>query len=145
MQQWIDRTPNYFKLGPEEQINKIKTVLTMETVIEYLRLNNYIREGIDMIETGIDEEGSIVVSAYYVNDTELTDKVFNEQMTEEQVNQMETEYNIIDNSINIVEEAKKKMESMKNVVPFENRETRRLRNKQTTNSKKKANTVSTNK
>ncbi|WP_263117553.1 hypothetical protein [Bacillus subtilis] len=125
----VDRTPDFFKLSHEEQVNKIKTVLTFETVIEYLRLNDYIHEGIDMIETGIDNEGSIVVSAFYANNTEITDSIFANGMTEEEVNQMEKDFNVIDSSINIVEEAKKKMESMKNVVPFENRATRRLREK----------------
>lgn len=125
----VDRTPDFFKLSHEEQVNKIKTVLTFETVIEYLRLNDYIHEGIDMIETGIDNEGSIVISAFYANNTEITDSIFANGMTEEEVNQMEKDFNVIDSSINIIEEAKKKMESMKNVVPFENRATRRLREK----------------
>lgn len=125
----VDRTPDFFTLSHEEQVNKIKTVLTFETVIEYLRLNDYIHEGIDMIETGIDNEGSIVVSAFYADNTEITDSIFANGMTEEEVNQMEKDFNVIDSSINIIEEAKKKMKSMKNVVPFENRATRRLREK----------------
>lgn len=123
----VDRTPDYFNLSPEEQTNKIKTTLTIETVIEYLRLEGYIREGIDMVEVGIDEEGSLVVQAYYVAKTELTEKVFKEQMTEEQMEEYERQINILDGSMNIYEEAKKKLEQMKkdNVIPFPNREARR--------------------
>jgi len=124
----VDRTPNWMELEPEEQSNKIKTVLTIETVIEYLRLENYIREGIDMIEVGIDPEGTIIVSAFYIQKDEVTDKVFKDQYTEEQINQMEKQLNVLDGSINIYEEAKKRVEKMKknNVVPFQNRAARRL-------------------
>lgn len=124
----VDRTPNWRALEPEEQINKIKTVLTQETVIEYLRLNEQIRPEVDMLEVGIDVEGSIIVSAYYIEKNELTEKVLKEnEMTEEQVEQLEREINILDGSINIYEEAKKKLEQMKkdNVVPFQNRAMRR--------------------
>ncbi|MES9681719.1 hypothetical protein ABWK22_02140 [Gottfriedia acidiceleris] len=128
----VERTPGYFQLKPEEQVNKIKTTLTIETVIEYLRLNEYIREDIDMIEVGIDEEGSIVVSAFYVAKTEVLEKVFTEELTEEQTNELEKQINILDGSINIYEEAKKRLEQMKkdNVVPFQNREARRRLNRQ---------------
>lgn len=124
----VDRTPNWMELEPEEQSYKIKTVLTIETVIEYLRLENYIREDIDMIEVGIDPEGTIIVSAFYIKKNEITDKVFKEQYTEEQIEQMEKQLNILDGSINIYEEAKKRVEQMKknNVVPFQNRVARRL-------------------
>ncbi|UOE58210.1 hypothetical protein [Cytobacillus oceanisediminis] len=123
----VDRTPNWVKLDTNTQVNKIKTVLTQETIIEYLRLNDYIREGVDMVEVGIDEEGSVVASVFYVEKTEVLEKVFTDEMTEEQVNQLEKEINILDGSINIYEEAKKKMEQMdKNkVVPFMNRAARR--------------------
>lgn len=128
----VDRTPDFFELEPEVQTNKIKTVLTIETVIEYLRLNDYIREGIDMIEVGINDEGTIIVSAFYVAKTELTEKVFSEEMTEEQIDEMERQINILDGSINIYEEAKKRVEKMKknNVVPFQNRAARRKAQKQ---------------
>lgn len=129
----VDRTPNYFQLDPEVQVSKIQTTLTIETVVEYLRLHEYIREGIDMIEVGIDQEGSIVVSAFYVEKTETLEKVFNEEMSEEQINELEKQVNILDGSINIYEEAKKRVEKMKkdNVIPFQNRAARRLAKSQT--------------
>ncbi|MEX3713411.1 hypothetical protein ABFV99_13485 [Cytobacillus horneckiae] len=123
----VDRTPDYFTLEPEEQVDKIKIALTYETVIEYLRLNDYIRDEVNMLETGIDEEGTIVVTAFYIKDTDLTKEVFKDELTEEQELQLEKQMNILDGSINIYEEAKKRLETMKNtVVPFQNRAQRRL-------------------
>lgn len=123
----VNRTTGYFQLTPEEQVDKIKTTLTMETVIEYLRLNEYIRVGIDMVEAGIDEEGSIVVTAYYVEKTEELEKVFGEDMSEEEIDELERQVNILDGSMNIYEEAKKKLEQINanKVVPFQNRAARR--------------------
>lgn len=121
----IDRTPTYFALTSAEQIDKIKITLTFETVVEYLRLKDYIRENVYMIETGVDVEGTIVISAFYVKSTEVTDKVFNDSISEEQEKQLEKDINIIDSSINVVEEAKKRLKE-NNVVPFQNRAQRRL-------------------
>ncbi|PFB64374.1 hypothetical protein [Bacillus cereus] len=128
----VERTPGYFQLTPEEQVNKIKTTLTIETVVEYLRLHEYIREGIDMIEVGIDPEGSIIVSAFYVEQNETLDKVFRKDLTPEEIDQLEKEVNILDGQVNIYEEAKKRLDQMKkdNVVPFQNREARRLAKQQ---------------
>ncbi|PFP65215.1 hypothetical protein COK00_11380 [Bacillus cereus] len=128
----VERTPGYFQLDPEEQVNKIKTTLTIETVVEYLRLHEYIREGIDMIEVGIDPEGSIIVSAFYVGQDEALDKVFRKELTPEEIDQLEKEVNILDGQVNIYEEAKKRLDQMKadNVIPFQNRAVRRLAKQQ---------------
>lgn len=130
----VDRTPNWVQLDSEEQVNKIKIALTYETVIEYLRLHEYIREGIDMIETAVDEEGSIVISAYYVNDTEETKKMFKD-VSEEDIKKMENDINqfnaaasALDGSINILEEAQKRIKA-NNIVPFQNRAARRAAKK----------------
>lgn len=122
----VERTPGYFQLTPEEQVNKIKTTLTIETVVEYLRLHEYIREGIDMIEVGIDQEGSVIVSAFYVGQDETLDKVFRKELTPEEIDQLE-KVNILDGQVNIYEEAKKRLDQMKadNVIPFQNRAARR--------------------
>lgn len=69
----VDRTPDWMELGEDEdttealQIAKIKTVLTQETVVAYLQEQEVIRDKVDTLELGIDEEGSIVVYAYYTN------------------------------------------------------------------------------
>lgn len=63
----VDRTPSWNDMEPEDQISKIKAVLTQETVIYYLRGFGTIRDLVDVIETGIDEEGSIVLYVYYTN------------------------------------------------------------------------------
>lgn len=121
----VDRNPNWARLTPESQINKIKVALTQETVAEYLRLNKYISENVDMLEMGIDKEGSIVVSAFYIEQPEAVKNAL-PQLSEEEVNEMEAQMNILDGSIDILGEAKKKLESMDKVVPFQNRAARRL-------------------
>src|SRR4051812_11366303 len=52
----VDRTPNFMKLKSEVRIEKIKAVLTEETVVEYLRHEGIIRKNVDMVEVGVDEE-----------------------------------------------------------------------------------------
>lgn len=124
----VARTPDWFKLSEEEQTNKIKTVLLQETVIEYLRLNQFIKEDVTMVDVGIDKEGSVIVSAYYVEENDLLGKIQVPEMTEEELNKMEAEINIIDSSIDIVAEAEKRIQKMKeknNVIPFKNRSKRR--------------------
>ncbi|WP_455660789.1 hypothetical protein [Pradoshia sp.] len=128
----VDRTPNWGTLESDEQLDKIKTALTYETVIEYLRLENYIREDADMIEVAVDEEGSIVVSVYYVAKTDETAKLFKDEMSEEQINQLENQMNQVHafDMDNILEEAKKRLEKKNNVIPFANRAARRAAKKQ---------------
>lgn len=125
MDKLVDRTPGYFELHPEEQVAKVTTALTIETVIEFLRLTEYIREDVSMLENGISDESAIVITAYYIRDHEVTNKVFADEMTEEQVNQMEREINLFNSEVDIYEEAKKRLAKMNNVIPFQNREERR--------------------
>lgn len=126
----VERTVDYFQLEPKEQVRKIETTLVIETVIEFLRLTSFIKDGIDMVEAGISDEGSVVVTAYYVGQNELTKKVFDGEMSEAEVNEMEKQINILDGSINIYEEAKKRLaEKQNNVIPFQNREQRRIAKK----------------
>lgn len=63
----VDRTPDYYDLEVEQQLDKIKICLTQETVIEFLKQQGTIRPKCDMVQVGIDEEGSVVVEAYYTN------------------------------------------------------------------------------
>lgn len=105
----VDRSPNWSTLSQEEQINKIKTILTQETVIEYLRFNGDIRQDVNMLEAGIDKEGSIIVTAFYIKDDEQIEKVLYPELTEEQVNAMEREINILSNDMNLLEVAQKQL------------------------------------
>ncbi|MEK1828890.1 hypothetical protein AAAC51_07015 [Priestia megaterium] len=102
----IDRTPNYFELDSKEQVAKIKMVLTTETIVEYLRLHDYIKKDVDMLEIGINDEGTTIVSAFYVEKGELENEVFKDQMSEKDVEELERQYNALDGSVNIYEEAK---------------------------------------
>jgi len=110
----VDRTPEWTSLKQEVQMDRIKIILTQETVIEYLRYNEDIKEDVSMIETGIDEEGSIIVTAYYIQEDEATNNILGQDpLTEEQVNEMERSFNVVTSQINVVEEAKKRLEQMK--------------------------------
>lgn len=106
----VDRSPNWASLTQEEQIDKIKTILTQETVIEYLRLNGDIRENVNMLETGIDQEGSIVITAFYIHEDEKVKQVLHPELTKEQVDAMEREINILSNDMNLLEVAQKQLE-----------------------------------
>lgn len=106
----VDRSPNWASLTQEEQIDKIKTILTQETVIEYLRLNGDIRENVNMLETGIDQEGSIVITAFYIHEDEKVKQVLHPELTKEQVDAMEREINILSNDMNLLEVAQKRLE-----------------------------------
>lgn len=61
----VARTLDWYNLSTEVQFAKIKSVLTMESVIEYLRSIETLRAQCDVLEVGVDPEGSIVVEAYY--------------------------------------------------------------------------------
>lgn len=105
----VDRSPNWVSLSQDVQLNKIKTILTQETVIEYLRFNGDIRENVNMLETGIDEEGSIVITAYYIQEDEQIKEALYSQLTEEQLEAMEREINILSNDMNLIEVARKQL------------------------------------
>src|SRR5699024_8149775 len=105
----VDRTPEWLSLESDEQTHKIKAALIAETIIEYLRLNEYVKDGVEMIEVGIKDDLSILASAFYVdNDTAIESQIAS-QLSEEELQEMENQINILDGSINIFEEAKKKM------------------------------------
>lgn len=128
----VDRTPDWLSHEEEDRMVKIKAALIQETVVEYLRLTEEIREDVDMLEIGIDKEGSIIVSAYYIDKSQIPKEIIEKnKMTHEKVEQLEREINILNGSINIYEEAKKKLEQMKkdNVVSLPNRAARRQRKK----------------
>lgn len=109
----VDRTLNWAELSTEEQVNKIKAVLTQETVVEYLRKENIIRDKVDVIEVGIDHEGSIVVYAYYTNLNREQRRRMKKQMNEEKIEQMKQVVNIMGSNDNIIDLAAKKIEKLK--------------------------------
>ena len=106
----VDRTPNWAALSQDEQINKIKTILTQETVIEYLRFNGDIRENVNMLEAGIDEEGSIVITAYYIQEDEQIKHALQSELTKDQVDAMEREINILSGNTNLLDAARKQLD-----------------------------------
>lgn len=120
----VDRTPHWMKLSDEERTNKMKIVLAQETVVEYLRLNEMVRQEADMLEVGIDEEGTIVVSVYYIEKNEEVDNAL-KKPSQEEIARLEREVNILDGRMDLVEEAKKRLEKKQGKVIPLNRAARR--------------------
>jgi len=118
------RTPYLFQMEPTQIHEKIKVALTQETVIEYLRHEGIIRKEVDMVEAGIDEEGSVVVTAFYTKVSREIRRAIQKNMKPEDMERMEQAINLLDQDVNLVEAAAKKLEAMKNkpkVVPFKKR------------------------
>lgn len=107
----VGRTTNWLELETEEQIAKIKAVLTQESVIEYLRAKNIIRDKVDVLQTGIDEEGSIVIEAYYTNLNREQRRAVEQTMSDAQKKRMAEAVNVLGQE-NIIDLARKKMEKM---------------------------------
>jgi hypothetical protein len=120
----VDRTLNWMKLKEEVRIDKIKTVLTEETVIEYLRHEGIIRKDADMVEAGVDKEGSIVVTVFYTKVPRAIRRAIAKETNEKKVREMETTLNILDQDMDLVQAAAAKLASLKQpqkVVPFKPR------------------------
>ena len=120
----VDRTLNWMKLKEEVRMNKIKTVLTEETVIEYLRHEGIIRKDADMVEAGVDKEGSIVVTVFYTRVPRAIRRAIAKETNEKKVREMETALNILDEDMDLVQAAAAKLASLKapqKVVPFKPR------------------------
>lgn len=109
----VSRTPDWLDIEPEDQISKIKTVLTQESVIEYLRYKDIIRKKVDIIEVGIDGEGSVVVEAYYTNLNREQRRAAEKSMSEEQKKRMASAVNILSGNDNLIDLAAKKLEKLK--------------------------------
>lgn len=107
----VGRTTNWLELETEEQIAKIKAVLTQESVIEYLRAKDIIRDKVDVLQTGIDEEGSIVIEAYYTNLNREQRRAVEQTMSDAQKKRMAEAVNVLGQE-NIIDLARKKMEKM---------------------------------
>jgi hypothetical protein len=111
----VRRTPNWKELETEEQVEKIKTVLTIETTIYYLECIETIRPQVDVIETGIDDEGSIVVEAYYTNMSREQRRAAEKAMSENDKEALVAAVAQIDQLMekgNVLDLAKKRMEKM---------------------------------
>lgn len=111
----VSRTPDWYDLDNEVQVAKIKSVLTMESVLEYLRSIETIRPQIDIVEVGVDPEGSVVIEAYYTNMNREQRRAMEQGMKEgdkaklaEAVNQ----FDLFNEKNNIIDLAKAKLERM---------------------------------
>lgn len=98
----VDRTPNFIKLKPEVAVEKIKMVLTQETVIEYLRHQDIIRKNSDMVEVGVDEEGSLVVTAFYTKLSRDVRRALKKQYDAKDMAKAEAAINILEGEDNLV-------------------------------------------
>jgi hypothetical protein len=98
----VDRTPNFIKLKPEVAVEKIKMVLTQETVIEYLRHQDIIRKNADMVEVGVDKEGSLVVTAFYTKLSRDVRRALKKQYDAKDMAKAEAAINILEGEDNLV-------------------------------------------
>lgn len=111
----VSRTADWMDLESEDQIAKIKSVLTMESVVEYLRSIETIRPQVDFVENGVDEEGSVVVTAYYTNLNREQRRLVNATMSDEQKQKMKDDVGQLDVLMqqgSIIDLAKAKLEKM---------------------------------
>lgn len=109
----IDRTPEWLDLDPEVQMDKIKTVLTLETVLAYLQEKGIIRDLVDTVEIGIDIEGSIVVYAYYTNLNREQRRRIMKSLSEDKKKAMIEAVNIFGSNDKLIDLAAKKLERLK--------------------------------
>lgn len=109
----VDRTPEWHDLDVEIQVEKIKATLTQESVIEFLKDKEAIRPNCNMVQTGIDQEGSIVIEAYYTQLNREQRRLISKSMTDEQKDGMREAVNILSGNDNIVDLAAKKLEKLK--------------------------------
>jgi hypothetical protein len=108
----VVRTSNWNKLEVDEQVAKIKATLTQETVIEFLKAKEVIRPKCDVVQTGIDVEGSIVVEAYYVQINREQRRLMDKAVSEAEKQRMAEAINIMGGNDNLVDMAKARLEKM---------------------------------
>ena len=109
----VERTPDWLDIEPEEQIEKIKAVLTQESVLEYLKVIEAIRPQCDMVQTGIDAEGSIVIEAYYTQVNRAQRRAIDKKMSEQEKKNTSSALNILSGNDNLVDLAAEKLKRMK--------------------------------
>lgn len=110
--QLVARTAEWLDIEPDEQINRIKAVLTQETVIEYLKEKEVLRKNCDMVQTGIDVEGSIIIEAYYTQLNREQRRAIDKSMTQEEKEKMVEAVNILSGNDNLVDLAAAKLKKM---------------------------------
>lgn len=108
----VDRSLDWNDTPVEIQVERMKAVLTQETVIEYLRFEEVIRPNCNMVQTGIDEEGSIVIEAYYTQLNREQRRAIDKSMSEEEKKNMVEAVNILSGQDNLVDLAAKKLERL---------------------------------
>jgi hypothetical protein len=108
----VGRTPEWLDLEPEVQVDRIKAVLTQESVIEYLKNKEVIRPQCDMVQTGIDIEGSVVIEAYYTTLNREQRRAIDKSMSDKQKQDMREAVNILSGNDNLVDLAAAKLKKM---------------------------------
>jgi hypothetical protein len=108
----VDRSQEWNDVEPDIQLERIKAVLTQESVIEYLKSVEVIRSKCDMIQTGIDVEGSIVIEAYYTQLNREQRRAIDKSMSEEKKKDMAAAVNILSGNDNLVDLAAAKLKRM---------------------------------
>jgi hypothetical protein len=107
----VHRTPDWATLDTEDQIARIKSVLTTETVLLYLEAKKYIRPNVDLVEVGVDPEGSVVVYVFYTGTNREKRRAYKKKHGEEHIQQLIDEHNFMGGQ-NIVDMAQVKLERM---------------------------------
>jgi hypothetical protein len=108
----VDRTPEWNKLDTEVQVAKIKAILTQESVIEFLKAKEVIRPKCDVVQTGIDIEGSIVIEAYYVSLNREQRRLIDKTHSEAEKQRLAEAVNIMGSNDNLIDMAKARMEKL---------------------------------
>lgn len=107
----VHRTPEWKELDTEDQIERIKSVLTMETVLLYLQARKYVRASADIVELGVDQEGSVVVYAFYTGTNRAKRRAMKKQYGEQGIQDMINAHNFMGGQ-NIVDLAQEKIKRM---------------------------------
>lgn len=109
----VDRSADWEDIEPEIQIERIKAVLTQESIIEYLVEKGVITKKCDMVQTGIDAEGSVVIEAYYTKLSREQRRMLDKSMEKGQKEKMANAVNILSGADNVIDLAAAKLEKMK--------------------------------
>jgi hypothetical protein len=108
----VARTPEWLDIEPEIQMERIKAVLTIESVIEYLKVKEVVRKGCDMVQSGIDVEGSVVIEAYYTQLNREQRRAIDKSMSEQQKEDMVNAVNILSGNDKLIDLAAAKLKKM---------------------------------
>jgi hypothetical protein len=109
----VDRTPEWDDLDVEDQVAKMKITLTQETIIEFLKAKDVIRPKCDVVQTGIDIEGSVVVEAYYVVMNREQRRLMDKTISTAEKQRMAEAVNILSGNDNLIDLAAKRLEKLK--------------------------------